>query len=153
DIRWGGPNGGATVAAELVARGARQVGVVGWMPYQHHAAMVAEASDATFWDVTSELRRLRVLKTRDESAWLERGAAMTDASLVALRDQLRPGLREREIGEIAASAARAAGAASGFEYVTATSMHEPDSSVPAQVLSNRVLREGDVVTVELSAAF
>ncbi len=153
DVRWGGPNGGTTVGEELVVRGARRVGVVGWMPYQHHAAMLEAAAGASFRDVTAAFRRLRVLKSREEIGWLERGAAVTDAALVALRDTLRPGLREREIGEIAASASRAAGAVTGFEYVTTTSMHDPSSSVPAQVLSNRVLRPGDVVTVELSASY
>ncbi len=40
-----------------------------------------------------------------------------------------------------------------FHYITSTTMRDPDSCVPAQVLSRRKIRAGDIVTVEISAAY
>src|SRR5918911_1367683 len=38
DVRWGGQDSGATVGREIARRGLLRVGLVGPMPYQHHAS-------------------------------------------------------------------------------------------------------------------
>jgi Xaa-Pro dipeptidase len=153
DVRWGGANSGATVGAELRALGHRRIGVVGMMPYQHHQAMVEAADTAsTFVDATRAFRLLRTTKSEEELAWLRAGAEHTDRALDALRTELRPGLRERELGEIVDGAIRDGGGMSVFHYIASTPMSEPRRCVPSQVLSERQLRSGDVVTVEISAA-
>jgi Xaa-Pro dipeptidase len=153
DVRWGGANSGATVGEALRALGSRRVGVVGMMPYQHHRAMAeAAGSEATFTDATRAFRLLRTTKSEEELTWLRSGAAHTDRALDALRTELRPGLRERELGEIVDVAIRRGGGMSVFHYIASTPMSDPRRCVPAQVLSERELRSGDVVTVEISAA-
>lgn len=154
DVRWGGTDSGATVGAELAARGLRSVGVVGLMPYQHHAAMRAAADPSTgFRDVTAGFRRLRVTKSDEELDWLRRGAAFTDATMAALERELRPGLREYELAEIIEHAYLRDGGLTTFYYLASTSMADPDRCVPAQVLSARRLEAGDVVTTEISIAY
>ena len=153
DVRWGGPNSGATAGELVRAGGARRVGVVGMMPYQHHEAMVAAASDGTrFRDVTRAFRLLRATKSEEELVRLRRGARHTDVALEALRDHLRPGLRERELGEIVDVAVRSGGGETVFHYIASTPMRDPSRCVPSQVLSERVIAPGDVVSVEISAA-
>lgn len=153
DVRWGGPNSGATVGAELHARGLTRVGVVGMMPYQHHAAMAEAAPGATFTDATRTFRLLRTTKSDEEIEWLRRGAAYTDLALANLREHLRPGLHEWELAPILEQGYRAQGGMTYFHYVASTPMADPQRCVPAQVQSERVLEVGDVVTVESTAAY
>lgn len=153
DVRWGGDDSGATVGAQLRDLGARAVGVVGMMPYQHHASMRDAAGEVTFRDVTRPFRRLRTIKSDEEIAWLRRGAEATDVALEALRAGLRPGVRERELGEIVGAAGSAGGAIPVFHYISSTPMDAPERCVPSQVLSEREIRAGDVVTVEVSVAY
>ena len=153
DVRWGGPNSGATAGDLLRAAGARRIGVVGLMPYQHHAAMVAAIGNgAEVRDVTREFRLLRTVKSEEELAWLRLGAGHTDRALEALRRELRPGLRERGLGEIVDIEVLRGGGMPVFAYISSTPMRAPTRCVPSQVLSERVLQRGDVVSVEISAA-
>ena len=46
-----------------------------------------------------------------------------------------------------------AGGLTTFYYIASTPMSDPDRCVPAQVLSNREIQAGDVVTCELSASY
>ncbi len=153
DVRWGGANSGATLGEEIARRGYRRIGVVGMMPYQHHQAMLdAAGAGTTFRDVTRDYRLVRTVKSEEELAWLRRGAAHTDRALAALRAELRPGLRERELGAIVEGSFLADGGMSVFHYIASTPMAAPTRCVPSQVLSERTLEAGDVVTVEISAA-
>lgn len=154
DVRWGGADSGETLGNELRDRDLRHVGVVGLMPYQHHEAMRRAAGrGATFVDVTMPFRRLRTIKSDEEIVWLRRGAHYTDLALEALESELRPGLSEAELGQIVEAAYRPHGGMTVFHYITSTSMRDPDSCVPAQVLSRRKIQPGDIVTVEISAAY
>lgn len=153
DVRWGGTDSGATLGREVAHRALRRVGVVGLMPYQHHARLRATAPAATFHDVTAAFRRLRVAKSAEELAWIRRGAAFTDAALAAMEREMRPGIREFEIGEIIEHAYLRQGGLTTFYYVASTPMASPDRCVPAQVLSSRRIQPGDVVTCEVSASY
>jgi Xaa-Pro dipeptidase len=152
DVRWGGPNSGATAGELVRSAGCRRVGVVGMMPYQHHAAMLATASESSFLDVTGAYRMLRTVKSAEELAWLRAGAEHTDRAVAALEEQLRPGLLEWQVGAIIEDAYRDEGGMTVFHYVASTPMSAPERCVPSQVLSDRRIEIGDVVTVEISAA-
>jgi Xaa-Pro dipeptidase len=153
DLRWGGPDSGATLGQEIARRALRSLGVVGWMPYQHHQSMGAGAPDASFRDVTPSFRRLRVTKSEEELEWLRRGAAFTDAALSALEGGLRPGIREYELAEVIEHAYLAEGGLTTFYYLSSTPMEAPERCVPAQVLSARRIEAGDVVSTEISIAY
>lgn len=152
DVRWGGPNSGATAGALLAANACRRVGIVGMMPYQHHAAMLEASGGASFVDMTGPFRLIRTVKSPEELDWLRAGAAFTDRSVAALEEQLRPGLLEWQVGAIIEDAYRDQGGMTVFHYVASTPMSAPERCVPSQVLSDRRIEVGDVVTVEISAA-
>ena len=154
DVRWGGVDSGQTIGEELLRRRLATVGVVGWMPYQHHDSMRSAAGDAvTFQDVTPRFRRIRLKKGPEELEWLERGAAFTDAALAGLRDALVPGIKESLLAEPIEAAYLGDGGLTGFYYLASTPMSAPTRSVPAQVLSNREIAAGDVVSCEISISY
>lgn len=154
DVRWGGVDNGKTVGEELVRRGLRNVGVIGWMPYQQHESMRRATGDAIrFEDVTAGFRKIRLKKSDEELQWLQLGASFTDAALAGLRDALVPGIREYQLaGAIEKSYIDEGGTASLY-YLASTPMSSPQRCVPAQVLSNRVIEAGDVVSCEISIAY
>jgi Xaa-Pro aminopeptidase len=154
DVRWGGVDNGATVGAELLVRGVRRIGVVGWMPYQQYDSMRAAVGDAcTFEDVTAGFRRLRLEKSEEEMEWLAKGAAFTDAALQGLADALEPGVREFELADAIEGSYLRQGGLTTMYYLASTPMSSPDRCVPSQVLSARRLEAGDAVTCEISAAY
>ncbi len=154
DVRWGGVDNGRTVGEELLRRGLGKVGVVGWMPYQHHDSMRDAAGETvSFQDVTPRFRRIRLKKSPEELEWLRRGAAFTDAALAGLRDALVPGVKEFQLAEAIETAYLGDGGLTGFYYLASTPMSAPTRSVPAQVLSNREIAAGDVVSCEISISY
>ena len=154
DVRWGGVDNGQTIGEELLGRGLGKVGVVGWMPYQHYESMRRVAGDAiSFRDVTPSYRRIRLKKSPEELDWLRRGAEFTDAALAGLRDALRPGVKESLLAESIEAAYLGDGGLTGFYYLASTPMSAPTRSVPAQVLSNREIAAGDVVSCEISISY
>ncbi len=154
DVRWGGADNGVTVGEDLLARGLGELGVVGWMPYQQYESMRRTTGDrCSFRDVTREFRTIRLKKSDEELEWLKRGAGFTDAALAGLRDALSPGIKEYELAEAIEHSYLGAGGLTTFYYIASTPMSSPDRCVPAQVLSNREIEAGDVVTCELSASY
>ena len=154
DLRWGGVDNGETVGEELLRRGLRNVGVVGWMPYQQHASMRRTTGEqCQFEDVTPSFRKIRLKKSPEELEWLQQGAAFTDAALAGLRDALKPGIREYQLAAGIETSYLADGGTTGFYYLASTPMSQPERCVPSQVLSNRVIEIGDVVTCEIAIAY
>lgn len=154
DVRWGGVDNGQTIGEALLAASIKKVGVVGWMPYQHYDSMRRAAGEAvSFQDVTPRFRRVRLKKSTEELEWLRRGAAFTDAALAGLRDGLRPGIKESLLAESIETAYLGDGGLTGFYYLASTPMSAPTRSVPAQVLSDREIAAGDVVSCEISISY
>lgn len=154
DVRWGGVDNGATVGEELGARGLEHVGVIGWMPYQHYDSMRRTTADRVrFEDVTAPFRQIRLKKSDEELEWLRRGATFTDAALRGLAEGLRPGVREYQLAAAVESAYLADGGQTAMYYIASTPMAQPDRCVPSQVLSNRQIEAGDVVSCEISIAY
>ena len=154
DVRWGGVDNGQTVGEEIVRRGLRRVGVVGWMPYQQYDSMRRNVGDGCqFEDVTAGFRKIRLKKSDEEVQWLERGAAFTDAALAGLREALVPGIREYQLAGAIEMSYIADGGTASLYYLASTPMSSPQRCVPAQVLSSRVIEAGDVVSCEISIAY
>jgi len=154
DVRWGGVDNGETIGQELLRLGLRNVGVVGWMPYQQHDSMRRTTGDqCRFEDVTAGFRKIRLKKSDEELQWLQRGASFTDAALAGLQNGLTPGIREYELAGAIEMSYLADGGMTGFYYLASTPMSRPDRCVPAQVLSNRVIEAGDVVTCEIAVGY
>jgi Xaa-Pro aminopeptidase len=73
--------------------------------------------------------------------------------MAALRQGARPGLTERQLGDLIERAYVADGGTNWIHYIGATPMHAPALGVPAQFPSTRQVQVGDVVFAEISAAF
>jgi Xaa-Pro dipeptidase len=152
-VEWGGESSVRKAIAVLEKRGARpdRVGVVGPMNFEQHAVLAAR------FDKIQNLNRayvgLRKVKSAEEIDWLRIGAALSDRGMAALRDGLKPGLTERELGELIERAYVADGGANRIHYIGVTPMHAPALGVPAQFPSTRRVQQGDVVFAEISAEF
>jgi Xaa-Pro aminopeptidase len=96
---------------------------------------------------------LRQIKSAEELDWLRLGAHFSDLGMVALRDGVRPGLTERELGDLVERSYVRHGAVNGIHYFGVTPMAAPEMGVPAQYPSARPVRSGDVVFAEITASF
>ena len=152
-VEWAGSDAVATMTADLQARGAARVGLIGPFPYQTHTALLAatERAGLTLVDVTQAFRRLRLVKSAEEIVWTERGAAMCDAAIEALVRGARPGMTEHALVALAESAYREQGGQTTICFLTSGPMSGGGRIVPAQHPSGRRLRAGDAITLELSA--
>jgi len=152
-VAWGGVSSIRKVIETLERRGARgdRVAVIGPMPFEQHAALAAKFGRII--SLNRAYQRLRAVKSREELDWLSIGAAFSDAGMAALRDAIRPGVTERQLGDAIERAYVAHGGGTGIHYIGTTSMHDPDLAVPRQFPSSRSVRKGDVVVAEITAHF
>jgi len=152
DVRWGGRSTIDTVLCALATRGtADRIGVIGPLP--HTAAARLGAAGVTCVPLDHTYATLRLVKSDEEIAWLRAGAWLSDLGIAALTNGLRPGVTEHEAVALAEHAYAARGGATHICYLASTAMDDPHRCVPGQFPTTRRLAVGDVVVVELSAAF
>jgi len=153
EVAWGGESSIGAAIAGLTSRGARpgRVGVVGPLPFDQHARLAENFGPLV--NLNKVYVRLRMIKSAEEIDWLRIGAALTDRGLLALRDALKPGLTERQLGDLVERAYVAEGGTNVIHYFAVTPMDAPARAVPAQFASTRRVARGDVVVTEIAAAF
>ncbi len=153
EVAWGDESAIAAAVAALTARGARpgRVGVIGPLPFDQHARLAERFGPLV--NLNKAYVRLRMIKSAEEIDWLRIGAALTDRGLMALRDGLKPGLTERQLGDLVERAYVADGGTNVIHFFAVTPMQAPARSVPAQFPSTRRVARGDVVVTEIAAAF
>ncbi len=153
EVAWGGSSSVGVAAAVLEKRGARagRVGVIGPMTFEQHTVLTAKFG--TIANLNRPYIRLRQVKSAEELDWMRIGCALTDRGMIALRDGLRPGLTERELGDIVERAYVALGGTNVIHFIGVTAMAAPRLGVPTQFAANRKVSRGDAVTAEISAAF
>ena len=153
DVAWGGESSIAAAIKVLEQRGARQdrVATIGSISAEQHAALLAKFGNSK--NLNRDYIRLRQVKSADELDWLRIGADFSDLGMAALRDGLKPGLNERELGDLVERAYIPHGATNVIHYIGVTAMNAPDLSVPRQFPRMRRVQAGDVVVAEISAAF
>ena len=161
-IAWGGYDPASTVADRLeqvgLARG--RLGLVGvnakfgmGMPYQHYQTLRTRLPGLDLVDVTADFTRLRAIKSDEEIDWLRRAAAFTDRTIVALAEQVRPGLPEYALLGIIEGSYRAEGGIPHIAFLRSMPMDDPNGCLPAQNPSDRIIRSGDVIITEISASY
>ncbi len=153
EVRPAAPSGVAGAVGELRRRGAagRRVGVIGPLGFRAHAALAELAGEVV--DLGAAYTALRLRKSPEELDWVRAGCALTDRAIEALHAGARPGVDERELGDLAERAYVGRGGTTHIHYFAATGMAEPAIGVPAQWPSARRLRAGDALTCEISAAW
>ena len=148
DTRWGEHQGMAKTIAELKRRGAKRVGLIGPLGIAKYQQL-AQSFDVVLLD--KQYIRLRMVKSEEEIDWLRIGAALSDAGFAALLEHARPGLTERELGNIVERAWVGHGGTTMIHYIGRTAMANPHIFVPPQHPSPRKVAQGDVIFCELSA--
>ena len=153
EVAWGGESSIGAAMAALAARRARpgHVGVIGPLPFDQYALLAERYGPIV--NLNRPYVRLRMIKSAEEIDWLRIGATLTDRGLMALRDGLKPGLTERQLGDLVERAYVADGGTNVIHYFAVTPMHAPTRAVPAQFPSTRRGAAGDVVVTEIAAAF
>ena len=153
DVAWGGESSINEAIKVLERRGARRdrVATVGPISAEQHAALTAKFGKLN--SLNRDYIRLRQVKSAEELNWLRIGAHFSDLGMAALHDGLKPGLNERELGDLVERAYISQGATNVIHYIGVTSMDAPDLGVPRQFPRIRRVQAGDVVVAEISAAF
>jgi Xaa-Pro aminopeptidase len=153
DVHWVGAQTARTVAEALSRRGAasRRVGVIGPLGFSARDTIATSCKEIV--DLNRGYVRLRRVKSTEELDWFRLGAALSDLSIEALLQEMRPGLSERDLGDIIEHAYMAHGARNVIHFIGLTSMHAPDICVPAQYHSPRQVAKGDVMVTEISCDF
>jgi len=153
DVSWGGESSIAAAIKVLERRGARQNCLAYIGPVSAEQNALLSAKFGTIKSLNRDYVRLRQVKSAEEIEWLRIGAHFSDCGMVALRDGLKPGLNERELGDVVERAYVSQGAINVIHYIGVTSMSAPDLGVPRQFPRMRRVQVGDVVVAEISAAF
>ena len=151
DVKWGEHAGIDKVIADLQRRGAKRVGFMG--PLAYRKCKKIEGAFEALVEMNREYVELRLIKSTEELDWLRIGAAFSDAVIEALRRELKPGLTERDLCNIAERAYVPHGGTTQIHYFGVTSMQKPDTCVPRQFAENRVVQAGDCVFCEISGSF
>ena len=153
EVHWGGARTIVSVEDELERRGAanRRIGVIGPLDFANRDALKGVCADVI--DLNRQFVGLRLVKSEEELDWFRIGSAMSDLSIDALIEELRPGLTERDLGDIVEHAYVPWGCRTVIHFFGTAAMDAPNLEVPAQYPSNRAVAQGDVVFTELSADF
>ena len=143
-VRWAGPKPMATAIEELDRRGARgeRVAVIGPLGYRPYAALAEFGKPVPLDDGYT---RLRLRKSPEELDWLRIGCGFTDDAVRAVHEGAGPGTDERELGNLAERAYVGRGGTTHIHYFGVP--------VPSQWPAARTLRQGDVLSCELSASY
>lgn len=154
-VEWGGPSSAASVAKRLLDAGlsSATLGYVGGVPVQSYLAWQRDLPGWQFRDVTRAFRRLRIVKSAEEIDWLAKGAALTDAALHHLIANVKPGMREHELGALIEAEALARGGLPHLCYLSSGAQDGDGACVPRQNLSGRVIARGDVLNTEISVSY
>lgn len=159
---WGGPRIAETVAARVKELGLEsgRIGYVGidaartvTIPHSHYVTLSEMLPNASFEDGTAWFRDLRLSKSAEEIAFVEKGAAITDQVMRDLIAACRPGVTDAELFSVVYGSALRQGGDSNFALLASTSMENPDMPYPYPVPSQRTIQQGDLVLNELCANY
>ena len=155
DIRWYGPNPSKIVAEIIKERGLSRsgVGIVGLsnsIPYGQFIELKQLLPETNLKDVAKPYNQIRVIRSPEELGWIKKSAHLTDLTVEALEDRIKPGLSGYDLSNIVHSAFLPHGGLMGIHFISSTSMTNPDRQVPWQFMTPRVLERGDAVTTEVT---
>lgn len=109
--------------------------------------------NATFVDVNKDYSWIRWVRSEEEIEWYKTSARLTDLTLEALEKNIRSGLTERDLDAIVHNAFLREGGQLWIDFITKTSMANPDRFVPWQYPTGRTLTRGDVVITEITVGY
>lgn len=153
DVRWAGVDSAATVAGALREHGIERgrLGLVGAVPWQHHARLSRALPDVEWVEASALVRGLRLVKSAEEIERIRIAARFTDMAMAALERDVRPGMREDQLAAVVEGAYAREGGTHGIHFMATTPMSAPRIGVPSQIQSRRPIARGDVLITEISA--
>ena len=153
EVRWAGASTGETLIDELQRRDAsrRNIGVLGSMPFRLYN-QIAETTREIF-SLDARYTRLRLTKSAEEIERIRIGARLTDLGVLALRDNLKPGLLDYQLADLVERAYVPFGGITHIHYFGITSMDSPRCGAPVQHTVGVKVEQGDVIVTEISAAY
>ena len=115
--------------------------------YKFISDLKEKGADSWHWlPLDKELQGLRLHKSEEEIRLLSRAAEINSVALQDVEDRIRPGVTEQEIALALEIAIRKAGAEEkSFDYIVASGER---GAMPHGVASDRVLQEGELVTID-----
>ncbi len=153
EVGWGGASTIRTAIAELERRGAKpgRVGLAGAMPFAAYRQLADAFGEIK--DMNRAYFRLRLIKSAEELDWHRIGARLSDLSIDALVKGIKPGLTERDLGQITESAYQKWGGVNVIHFFAVNPMAAPEYGVPRQYPSTRKVQAGDAISTEITASF
>ena len=150
EVRWGEEKGASLVAAELVKRGAKKVGVIGPLSANSWKAIEQKVSLVS---LGAEYVRLRMIKSEEEIAWMRIGGALSDLGMRSLIANTKVGMTEHELANVIERSYVGYGGTIGIHFIGSTPMANPDCCVPRQWQTRRKVQPGDWVFCELTSTW
>lgn len=132
------------------ARGKRAGFEGGHLTWQEFEALRREAGPSVRWQPAGDLiEDLRVVKDALEIECIRQAGELTAAVFQEIAGKLRPGLAERDLGNDIEYGMRRRGAeGAAFETIVASG---PRSALPHARASEKILRAGDLVILDMGA--
>jgi Xaa-Pro aminopeptidase len=100
-----------------------------------------------------KFRMLRTIKSQAEIERIRLASKLTDESMQAVAEGLKPGMREDEIPALIEPVYLKAGGYAGIHFMTSMPMRDPHFPVPSQYQSSRRLERGDCLITEISGSY
>jgi Xaa-Pro aminopeptidase len=149
EVRWAERRGAMTVAEELKRRGAKRLGIIGFLTWLDSRQLAS----FELVDLSEDYRWLRMHKSGEEIEWMRIGAAFSDIGLQTLLDEGEAGMTERELGALVERDYHALGGSTVIHFIGRNNMANPTACVPPQHHSSHRLNKGDMMFVEFSGTF
>lgn len=143
-----------TAVAEVIVAAGLEGGTIGFedasLPYGVYKGLTGALPGATFKPASNLLARLRAIKSPEELSRIKRAMHATQAGARAIRDNIRPGITELELANLAHDACVAAGGESvDFVIVGAAE----NGAIVHGKPSDYALQEGDIIRFDLGAGY
>jgi Xaa-Pro aminopeptidase len=131
-----------------------RIGIVEYDPYtsipkNHWDYFTSNLPQAEFLFITKEFIAMRLLKSKEEIAALEKSAEFGDIGICAMRDRVKPGMTEGEVFGIVHEAVMKAGGEMGMIQLGSCSMLDPDINDQRPRPVERVVGDRDIINNEL----
>lgn len=121
------------------------------LTYSDYRKLSETLPEKQFDSVENEFRYLRSIKTKEEIEQIEKAENIGDIAFQEFLKTWKPGMTEREVADLLECSMKRAGAEGlSFDTIAASGIH---SSMPHAVLTDKVLEEGDFLTMDFGCRF
>ncbi len=158
DLR-GGPSGGLTVhRLEELGLQSGRIGIVehtSKMPRDIWETLKTKLPSATFEFVEEAWwKEVRFPLSDEEEVWMKKAGKIGDLCLEALRDKLKPGMKEDDIFATAVATSIANGGENeNMMLLGSHSMLDPDADDTSARPRDRILKTGDIILTEIGPEY